>query len=184
MFVTGVQTCALLICGGHVRVDSEPGRGTTMEIYLPRLYGAVESQEETSTPAGSSGGRETILVAEDEDMVRDLVCEILRRSGYTVLEARNGEEALEVAALHLDPIHLVVTDMVMPRMGGHDLAERLVPLRPEMKVLFMSGYTDKVSLHHRVLNREAAFLQKPFGPGTLTAKVREVLDAIPGGIFG
>lgn len=170
--------------GGHVRVDSEPGRGTTMEIYLPRLSGTADLQEETSTPAGFSGGRETILVAEDEDMVRDLVCEILKRSGYTVLEARNGEEALEVAARHLDPIHLVVTDMVMPRMGGHDLAERLVPLRPEMKVLFMSGYTDKVSLHHRVLNREAAFLQKPFGPGTLTAKVREVLDIIPGRISG
>ncbi|MBI5342299.1 MAG: PAS domain S-box protein [Deltaproteobacteria bacterium] len=170
--------------GGHVRADSEPGRGTTMEIYLPRLAGAADLHEETPTASISTGGKETILVAEDEDMVRELVCEILQRSGYAVLEACNGEEALEAALQHGKPIHLLVTDVVMPRMSGHDLAERLVPLRPEMKVLFMSGYTDKVSLHHRVLNREAAFLQKPFGPGTLTAKVREVLDAGPLGTSG
>ena len=94
-----------------------------------------------------------------------------------MLEARSGEEALDIAARHMKPIHLMVTDMVMPGMSGQELAERLAPLRQEMKVLFMSGYTDKVTLHHRVANREAAFLQKPFGPGTLTAKVREVLDA-------
>ena len=167
--------------GGHIRVDSEPGRGTTMEIYLPCLAGATDTHTETSAPSDYAGGKETILVAEDEDMVRELVREILQRGGYTVLEARNGEEALAVATRHPNPIHLVVTDMVMPRMGGYELAERLVPLRPEMKVLFMSGYTEKVSLHHRILNRQAAFLQKPFGPGTLSAKVREVLDTIPGG---
>jgi CheY-like chemotaxis protein len=167
--------------GGHIRVDSEPGRGTTFEIFLPRLAGAMESQEEASVPAENPGGRETILVVEDEDMVRELVFQILRRNGYTVLEASNGEEAIEVARRHRKPIHLMVTDMVMPRMGGHELAERLVPLRPEMKVIFMSGYTDKAALHHKVLNREVTFLQKPFGPSILAAKVREVLEAGPPG---
>ena len=93
-----------------------------------------------------------------------------------MLEACNGEEALKISSNHRKTIHLMRTDMVMPRMSGQDLAARLVPLRKDMKVLFMSGYTEKASLHHSVANREAAFLQKPFGPGTLTAKVREVLD--------
>ncbi|MBI5577491.1 MAG: PAS domain S-box protein [Deltaproteobacteria bacterium] len=169
--------------GGHIRVDSVSGRGTTFEIYLPRFDGAADPHDIAPAEPGSLGGRETILVVEDEEMVRELVCEILLRSGYTVLEAGNGEEALEISMRYGKPIHLMVTDMVMPKMSGQELAERLSPLRREMKVLFMSGYTDKVSLHHRVANREVAFLQKPFGPGTLTTKVREVLESGPGGTY-
>jgi len=166
--------------GGHIRVHSEPGRGATFEVYLPRVEGLLPAPAETSGRSGTaSEGRETVLVVEDEEMVRELVCEVLRGNGYTVLEAQDGEEALRISGRHGGPIHLLVTDMVMPRMRGNDLAERLAPMRPEMKMLYMSGYTDGPVFSKGENGKGRAFMQKPFGPGVLTSKVREVLDSRP-----
>ena len=122
-------------------------------------------------------GSETILLVEDDAGVRKLAKTILQTHGYTVLEAAQGEDALRLSGQHEGLIHLMVTDMVMPEMSGRELAERLKPLRPNMKVLLMSGYTDKAMLHHGEMDPGAAFLQKPFTPQTLARKVREVLDA-------
>jgi PAS domain S-box-containing protein len=164
--------------GGGIRVDSEIGKGSTVEIYLPCVEGQAEAEEaDGAALAVASGGLETVLVAEDEDMVRELVCEILQRNGYTVLEARGGDEALLISGRHHGPIHLLLTDMVMPRMRGSDLAERLALLRPEMKILFMSGYTDDATFKNGDAGKETAFIQKPFGPSTLANKVRDVLDS-------
>ncbi|HEY7586461.1 MAG TPA: PAS domain S-box protein [Candidatus Deferrimicrobiaceae bacterium] len=163
--------------GGHIRVDSEPGRGSTFEVYLPRVEGKPESMETHADYIPSSDGRETVLVVEDEEMVRELVCEVLRKNGYTVLEAQDGEEALRVSGGHRGPIHLLVTDMVMPRMRGNDLAERLVPLRPEMKVLYMSGYTGGQVFGAGGMGAGQAFMQKPFGPAALAKTVRRLLDS-------
>ncbi len=164
--------------GGGIRVDSEIDKGTTIEIYLPYVEEQAEAEEAAgAAPAVASGGLETVLVAEDEDMVRELVCEILQRSGYTVLEARSGDEALLISGRHHGPIHLLLTDMVMPRMCGSDLAEQLAFLRPEMKILYMSGYTDDATFKNGDAGKGTAFIQKPFGPSTLACKVREVLDS-------
>ena len=162
--------------GGYIYVDSEPGRGTTFSLYLPEAEEAVPTDpmlpESLEVPRGS----ETILVVEDDDLVRRLAERILRSTGYTVLDARSGEEALSVARHHQGPIHLVLTDVVMPGMGGRRLSEALAQVRPEVKVIFMSGYTDEVVLRQG-LEAGAAFVQKPFSPLALAHKVREVLDA-------
>jgi len=162
--------------GGNIGVSSEPGRGTTFKIYLPRVQGA-EDAVEAPPPPRPGRGSEAILLAEDEDEVRAIAREILESCGYTVLEARHPEEALQIAERYIGPIHLLVTDVVMPQMNGRALAERLAPQRPEMKVLFVSGYTDDAIVHHGVLNPGTAFVQKPFAPDGLARKVREVLDA-------
>ncbi len=163
--------------GGGIRVDSEVGKGTTFEIFFPRVEGFAKALEPAVADPVVCGGLETVLVVEDENMVRELVCEILQRNGYIVLEASHGEEALRVSARHHGPIHLLLTDLVMPRMRGTDLAGRLAPLRPEMKILYMSGYTDDAAFHSGNAGKGAAFIQKPFGPGVLSGKVREILDA-------
>ncbi len=161
--------------GGHVSVYSELGHGTTFKIHLPRTDRA--SEEPVSVPATSvAGGSETILLVEDEDQVRVVACAILRRKGYRVIEAANGGEAFLVASDFPAEIHLLVTDVVMPRMSGRKLVEHLSPGRPDMKVLFASGYTDDAIVHHGVLEAGVAFLQKPFTPDALLRKVREVLD--------
>lgn len=126
-------------------------------------------------PARPTRGTETLLLVEDEEMVRNLARTILRSHGYTVLEARHGGEGLVLSEQHAGPIHLLVTDVVMPQMSGRQLVERLVPVRPEMKVLYLSGYTDTV-VRQEVLEKEAAFLHKPFTPDALARKVRDVLD--------
>jgi len=122
-------------------------------------------------------GSETILVAEDEDGVRSLTREVLEKYGYTVLEAANGEEALKVAEAHEGPLDLLLSDVVMPRMGGPELAQALLAKRPSVKVLYMSGYTDHPMVRRGVVNAGVAFLQKPFTPTVLVTRVREVLEA-------
>lgn len=165
--------------GGYIWVYSEEGQGTTFKIYLPRVE---EEAEGMPLHGGESGylprGRETVLLVEDEPGVRGLTGRVLSRQGYRVLEASNGEEALRVAREHAgEPIDLLVTDVVMPLMGGKTLAERLKAMHPGIRVLYMSGYTDNVVVHHGILDRGVAFLQKPFGPEALARKVREMLDA-------
>jgi PAS domain S-box-containing protein len=161
--------------GGHVAVYSEPGRGTSFKIYLPRVEMPVTGRTHFMA-AKAPVGTETILVAEDEAAVRALARHVLKMHGYTVLEAGHGREALRVAAEHAGPIHLLVTDVIMPGMGGRQLTDQLAAIRPETKVLYLSGYTDDAVVRHGVLQAEAAFLQKPFSPTALALKVREVLD--------
>ena len=162
---------------GYVWVYSEPGHGTTFKIYLPRIDGVSTTAEPDEARSAPVSGRETILLVEDEEAVRDLVRGVLEGCGYSVLLAQNGEEALRLSGGHEGPIHLMVTDVVMPRMSGRELAERLASPRPTMKVLYISGYTDDAVVRHGVLSRGVAFLQKPFMPDALLRKVREMLDA-------
>jgi PAS domain S-box-containing protein len=160
--------------GGNIWVYSEPGGGTTVKIYLPQVDAAVETvRPRVELPA--TGGSETVLLAEDEAPVRKLARKILENLGYTVLDAARGADALSIARSHAGPIHLVLTDVVMPEMGGADLAARVQALRPEAHVLYMSGYTDDTVIRHKVLERETHFLQKPFTPASLARKVREAL---------
>jgi PAS domain S-box-containing protein len=159
--------------GGVVRVSSEPGLGTTVKVFFPR----VESERPTTPEALSSvQGDETILVVEDEDGVRELLWKILTDHGHTVLEARHGRDALTVAGGYNHPIQLLLTDVVMPEMGAGELADQLLAQRPDMKVLFISGYTNDEILRRGISRQEAAFIQKPFTAEDLMRKVREVLD--------
>jgi PAS domain S-box-containing protein len=166
--------------GGTVWVYSEPGLGTTFKVYLPRVdAGPADASPRTLVPV--LRGTETILLVEDEDMVRSAALGILRRQGYTVLDARNAGEALLVSEQHNGRIHLLLTDVVMPKMSGPALARRLTQLRPDMKVLLMSGYTDDAAVRHGVVDAGVAFLQKPFTVDSLTRKLRSVLDSTAGG---
>jgi len=162
--------------GGSIWVYSEPGRGTTFKIYLPRIEGPVAESEETRGEPESPGGTETLLVVEDDELVRKLTCEALRHYGYQVLEAANGREALLACEKLQGPVSLMITDVVMPQMSGRELADRLHQLHPEMRVLYMSGYTDDAVIRHGLSDTAMFFLQKPFTPSALAIKVREVLD--------
>ncbi len=161
--------------GGAISVYSEPGQGTTFRVYLPRTDAVVKPAAQVA-PSVRPRGTETILLVEDADAVRNLAREILRRQGYHVIEASNPGEALLVAEQHATPIHLLVTDVVMPKMTGRELARRLVASRPSIKVLYMSGYTERTIVHNGVLETGIAFVPKPFTPDSLLRKVREVLD--------
>jgi two-component system cell cycle sensor histidine kinase/response regulator CckA len=160
---------------GAIRVRSEPGGGTTFRIFLPQVE---DSTLEPAAPMKSAlRGSETIMLVEDEDQVRLVARAILHRSGYRVIEMRTAAEALLHCQASAEPVHLLVTDVVMPRMSGPELARRLAVIRPGLKVLCMSGYTDDSVMRHGVMKADIAFLQKPFTTETLTRKVREVLDA-------
>ena len=161
---------------GFVWVYSEPGQGSTFKVYLPKIKGVADPEGKEQTPADDLSGSGTVLIVEDNDGLRKLAQEVLQNYGYRLLVAENGEDALRVSQEHNGPIHLLLTDVVMPRMGGKKLAERLQPLYPRMKVIYMSGYTDNAIVHHGVLAPELDFLEKPFTPERLARKVWEALD--------
>jgi two-component system, cell cycle sensor histidine kinase and response regulator CckA len=143
---------------------------------LPRVKEAVPAVSEAKPIARDLHGSETILVVEDEDMLRESICLSLKIYGYTVLAARNGGEAVLLGERHPGPIHFLLTDVVMPQMNGRDLADRLTPLQPDMKVLYMSGYTENAIVQHGVLETGIFFIPKPFRIKTLMGKIREILD--------
>jgi len=165
--------------GGNIWVYSEPGRGTTFKVYLPHVPDtAVAAPPDIVEPAIATKGTETVLVVEDDPAVRSFIGDVLRRGGYTVLDAGDAEDALATAARHPDRIHLLLTDIVLPGANGRALAERLFPVRPEVKVLYMSGYTDDAIVHRGVLDADAPFIDKPIAAGILLQKVRTVIDQL------
>jgi PAS domain S-box-containing protein len=164
--------------GGDIWAYSEPGRGSVFKIYLPRTDAPPpEPRERDATRTRLRGGAETILLTEDSEIVRRLLREILHQQGYRVLEASEGQEALRISRESAEPIHLLVTDMVMPGMSGRELAARLAAQRPDLPVLYMSGYTEEAIARHGELDPGTLFLEKPFSPETLARKVREILDS-------
>lgn len=161
--------------GGYIWVYSEPGIGTSFKVYFPRSDRLEETHQPAQAPTPSPKGTETVLLVEDEQSVRELAELILLENGYNVLQAANGKEALEILEPHDGTVHLLITDVVMPGMNGRELAEAVLALRPESKVLYMSGYTDDAIIHHGVLDQRTAFLEKPFTSKSLLQKVRDVL---------
>ncbi len=163
---------------GHIGVDSEPGKGATFKVYLPKIDAPVDVLRASVSPATLRGG-ETILLVEDEEQMRMIVLNILRRQGYYVIPAQHAAEALLLSEQHPARIDLLLTDVVMPQMSGPEVAKRLVAKRPEMKVLCMSGYTDDSIVRHGVVASQIAFIQKPITPASLATKIREILDYRP-----
>jgi len=161
---------------GFICVYSEPGQGTTFKLYLPKLKWDAESGKKEQTPVVELAGSEIVLIVEDDDGLRKFAQEVLLLHGYRVLDAENGEDALRVSQAHEGQIDLLLTDVVMPKMGGKELAERLQSLYPQMKVIYMSGYTDNTITHHGVLEPGLNFIEKPFSLESLAKKVRQVLD--------
>jgi nitrogen-specific signal transduction histidine kinase/ActR/RegA family two-component response regulator len=162
--------------GGHISVYSEPGRGSTFKVYLPRAGDVIEPQAVSPVQQPAMRGKETILVAEDDEQVRDLAVAILKACGYMVLELEHANDAERVCEHHGGEIDLLLTDVVMREVSGPELARRVQKVLPEIKVLFMSGYTDSAIVHQGVLDPGIAFLPKPFTPSTLAGRVRQVLD--------
>jgi len=162
--------------GGSIAVSSTPGRGTTFRIHLPRVTDA-EYGNLREAPAAAAPTAETILVVEDEDRVRHLTCRMLESTGYHVLTARGGAEALQILDRHEQPVHLMLTDVVMPGMSGPDLEARAAGIRPDMRILYMSGHTDNDALRRAVLDRAAHFIGKPFTRDDLVRAVRKTLDS-------
>ena len=162
---------------GFIWVYSETGKGATFKVYLPRVERGVEAEEKERTCVEDLGGSETVLIVEDDDLLRNFAQKALQSYGYKVVVAENGEDALKVCKEHDGPIHLMITDVVMPKMGGKEAADRLQPLYPQMKVIYMSGYTDNAIVHHGVLEPGLNFLEKPFTPEGLARKAREELNS-------
>jgi CheY-like chemotaxis protein len=161
--------------GGYITAESRPGEGSTFRVYLPGFQTAPEPFEEQQRITLAAEGTETILIAEDSDLVRQLTREMLEVRGYKVLEASNGSEALSVCQTHEGPIHVTLSDVVMPGMSGRELAEQASAIRPDMKVILMSGYTDEIS-KAGFLHPGLHFIEKPFTSNSLALKIREVLD--------
>ena len=162
--------------GGHIDVESEIGAGSTFKIFLPQVQDSLSTSKNGSEIHALPRGTETVLLVEDEDCVRSIAKQVLQICGYKVLEARDGEEALRLSEGRAEPIDLLISDVVMPHLGGRSLADRLLTMRPQTKVLFLSGYTNDAVVHHGILDAAYAFLQKPFTTGALAKKVRLVLD--------
>jgi CheY-like chemotaxis protein len=162
--------------GGFIWVDSELGKGTTFRIYFPTIFEEAKDLPDNQITRKSLEGHETILLVEDEEMVRELSARILKDKGYKVLEASRGEKALEVARKFSKEIHLMVTDVVMPGISGKKLAQEIKIERPELQVLFISGYTDDILSNSNNMDKGLFFLQKPFLPDHFLGKVREILD--------
>ena len=160
--------------GGSIWVYSEPGHGTTFKVYLPCVDEKADVQEVEDAPSAYRGV-ETVLLVEDDESVREVANEILTLNGYKVLQASHGNEALQISGDHQGTIDLMVTDMVMPFMGGPELARNLALTRPEMQVLYMSGYTDDAIVHHGALSEGTAYLQKPFTAEAFGRKLRETI---------
>jgi CheY-like chemotaxis protein len=178
----GLATCYGIVrqSGGHLEVESEPGRGSEFRIYLPRVQEAAEGAVRTRERVTRPEGFETVLLAEDEPMVRSLASNVLQGCGYIVLEAANGEEALRALQASADkPIHLLLTDVVMPRLSGPTLRNVVQSMRPEIKVLYICGGQEGPPPRMEASQNGIAVLQKPFTPEALTRKVREVLDMPP-----
>jgi CheY-like chemotaxis protein len=163
--------------GGYIWVYSEPGKGTTFKVYLPRVAAPVESKPEIVELPAAGKGSETILLVEDEEAVRELANRILSAKGYSVVAAKSTREAEQFAEKHGGTIHLLLTDIIMPGTSGRELAKRITARHPRTRVLYMSGYTDNVLAQGGVLEAGLSFLQKPFTPGALVQKVRDVLDS-------
>jgi PAS domain S-box-containing protein len=162
--------------GGWIWVYSEPGRGTTFKIYLPRVQEQTDATNHANDQNAAPRGTETVLVVDDQDGIRELTREYLEGCGYTVLVAKDGAEALEIADRYEDPIDLLLTDVVMPKVNGPELAQRLATVRPQVKILYMSGYTERDMSDHDLLQQDTPSLEKPFSLHTLASKVREALD--------
>jgi two-component system cell cycle sensor histidine kinase/response regulator CckA len=162
--------------GGHISVESHPGAGTAFTIYLPASDQEVPAATAGGGAGAASNGRETILLVEDESSLRDLAARALRARGFSVLVAADGAQALKTLEAHRGRIHLLATDVVMPNMDGRELADRLRARMPGLKVLFLSGYMDDALLRRGIFQADETLLQKPFTPGALAQKVREVLD--------
>jgi len=176
----GLATCQTIVrrSGGHIEVESEVGKGTTFKIYFPRVEQPLDVAAKPKPDGPLPRGTETLLVVEDEPAVRHLAAGVLEAQGYTTLRAANGKDGLRVAREHQgSPIRLVVTDVIMPMMGGKVMAEWLKTMDPDLKILFTSGYTDDAIAQHGVLETGMEFLPKPYTPATLVCKVREMLDA-------
>jgi CheY-like chemotaxis protein len=163
--------------GGSIAVESEPGSGTTFTIYLPQLGDRPPDPQSKSTALPLSRGSETVLLVEDDEMVRGLAQVVLEAQHYTVLPVRNAEEAMDLAQDQEQHIDVVITDTVMPGMGGPDLAQRLLQIRPGLRVILTSGYAGRGQEFIESLGSQAAFLQKPYTPDMLTRKMREILDS-------
>src|ERR1019366_970845 len=162
---------------GWIGIYTEPGKGTALKIYLPCIDADLETHADAERHRANCGGSETVLVVEDQDEVRGLASNILKAYGYRVLEATDGTKALAVAAGHSGPIDLLLTDVVLPGMNGRELAERLRTLLPAVKVLYTSGYTHNVIADRGVVDRDVAYIAKPYPPDGLAAKIREVLES-------
>jgi CheY-like chemotaxis protein len=169
-------------CGGYIDVESRPGKGATFKIYLPPSREAARRDDAASFDKLPKG-TETILIAEDEDLVRELLAQVLSRQGFKVLQAKNGQDALQVAEKHKGPLHALISDMVMPFMGGSELVENFSPRYPQAKVLFTSGYVDH-DLVEKWIKKGCRFLQKPYTPSELLHAVRRLLDNVPEGSIG